>query len=130
MKKHLLFAFTNPIEGKEAEYNHWYDTVAMPTYKSLPGLIPLGRFDLVDIKPMFDFDAGSQYKYASLYYFEADDAEAFMETLKAALATRTRYHFTDTIDQTKFFEPIFVARGDINFAPINRYEAEKTQALA
>ena len=30
-KKHLLLALTNPVAGKEDEYNKWYDEVAYPT---------------------------------------------------------------------------------------------------
>lgn len=122
MAKHLLLAMTNPLPGREAEYNEWYETVAYPTYKSLPGLVPLGRFRAVDVPHMFPFEIANRFQYLSLYYFEADDAVAFMERLKATFAERPEYRFSDDIDQSQFFEPIFVALDDINFAPIDRYE--------
>lgn len=125
MAKHLIVAFTNPVEGKDAEYNHWYDTVGIPTYKTLPGLVPLGRFKAVNIPPMFDFERANEYQYLSLYYFEADDPQAFMEKIKETFADRPEYFFCPDIDQSKFFEPMFVAISDVNFEPIDRFESLK-----
>ena len=125
MKKHLLVAMTNPVAGRDKEYNEWYDTVAIPTYKSLPGLIPLGRFKAVDVPHLFSFEMENQFQYLSLYYFEADDPAVFMDTIKAAFARRPRYHFSSDIDTSRFFEPIFVALGDVNFAPLDRFDELK-----
>jgi len=125
MAKHLLLALTNPMPGREAEYNQWYDTVAYPTYKSLPGLVPLGRFKAVDVPDMFPFQMKNEFAYLSLYYFETEDAETFMEKLKATFADRPEYSLSDDIDKDRFFEPIFVAIDDVNFEPLDRYEALK-----
>ena len=125
MAKHLLLAMTNPLPERDGEYNEWYETVAYPTYKSLPGLVPLGRFKAVDVPHMFPFEMDNQFQYLSLYYFETDDAVAFMETIKATFAERPEYSFSEDIDQSKFFEPIFVALNDVNFEPLDRYEQLK-----
>lgn len=125
MKPHIILALTNPVPGKEAEYNHWYDTIAMPTYKSLPGLIPLGRFKAVDVPHLYPFEMDNQFKYLSLYYFLADDPEVFMQTLKNAFANRPEYEFSPHVDTSVFCEPIFAALGDINFEPIEKFEALK-----
>jgi hypothetical protein len=125
MAKHLLLALTNPVEGRETEYNDWYNNVAVPTYKSLPGLVPLGRFKAVDVPHMFDFEMDNKFKYLSLYYFEADSAKDFMEKIKASFAERPEYTFCPDIDTSAFFEPIYVAIGDINLQPIDRYEKLK-----
>jgi hypothetical protein len=49
-----------------------------------------------------------------------DDANAFMENIKAVFAQRPEYSFSQDIDQSRFFEPIFVALGDVNFEPLDR----------
>lgn len=121
-KKHLLFAMTNPLPGRDAEYNRWYDEVAYPAYKSLPGLVPLGRFKAVDVPQMFPFQMRNQFEYISLYWFEAEDSVQFLEDMKAAYAKLTDYHFSEDIDQSRFCEPIFMALGDVNFAPLDHYE--------
>lgn len=125
MAKHLILAMTNPVSGMEDEYNEWYDNTAYPTYKSLPGLIPLGRFKAVDLPHMFPFERDNEFKYLSLYYFEADDPAAFMEEIKATFAHRPEYKFSEAIDQSAFFEPMYVAMNDVNFEPIDRYESHK-----
>lgn len=122
MAKHLILAMTNPVEGRDAEYNDWYNNVAIPTYKSLPGLVPLGRFKAVDVPHMFPFEMDNQFQYLSIYYFETDDPIAFMENIKATFAHRPEYVFSSDIDQTKFFEPMYVALDDVNFTPIDFYE--------
>jgi lipoprotein NlpI len=123
--KHLLLAMTNPLPGRDDAFNEWYDNVAYPTYKSLPGLVPLGRFKAVDVPKMFPFQMDKMFEYLSLYYFETDDPEAFLETLKATFPKRPEYQFSEDIDQSRFFEPIYVAMDDINFAPIDNYESLK-----
>lgn len=125
MAKHLLLAMTNPVEGADAGFNDWYDTVAVPTYRTLPGLVPLGRFKAVDAPHLFPFEMDNQFQYLSLYYFEADDVGEYLERIKAAFASRPDYQFSPLIDQTRFFEPIYVAISDLNFEPIDRFERFK-----
>lgn len=125
MAKYLLLAMTNPLPGKDAEFNEWYDTIAYPTYKSLPGLVPLGRFKAVDLPKMFPFQMDNQFEYLSLYFFEADDPAAFMKKLEETFPARPEYTFSENIDQSRFFEPVYVAMGDINFEPLDRFESLK-----
>jgi len=125
LAKYLLLAMTNPLPGRDEAFNDWYENTAYPTYKSLPGLVPLGRFKSVDVPKMFPFQMDNMFEYLSLYYFETDDPAAFLDTLKATFPKRPEYQFSEDIDQSRFFEPIYVALGDINFAPIDHYEALK-----
>lgn len=122
MAKYVLLAMTNPVEGRDAEFNDWYDNTAYPTYKSIPGLTPLGRFRAVDVPQMFPFQMKNEFKYLSIYFFETDDVDAFMESVKEAFGRNPQYSFSEDIDQGKFFEPIYVAISDLNFEPLDRYE--------
>ena len=122
MAKHILLAMTNPLPGRDEAFNTWYDEVAYPTYKSLPGMTPLGRFKAVDVPKMFPFQMDNDFQYLSMYYFETDDVEKFMETIKETFNHRPKYAFSEDIDQSKFFEPIYVAVSDVNFAPLDMYE--------
>ena len=125
VKKHLLLAMTNPVEGKDAEFNRWYEEVAYPTYKSLPGLVPLGRFKAADVPHMFPFQMDNMFEYLSLYYFECEDPVAYIEQIKEAFTRRPNYSFSEDIDQSRFCEPIYVALGDVNFEVKDRYESLK-----
>jgi len=122
LAKHLLLALTNPVEGRDAEFNDWYDNVAYPTYKSLPGLVPLGRFKAANVPHMFPFQRKNEYKYLSVYYFEADDPSVYISQLKESFTEKTDYNLSSDIDTGCFFEPIFTAISDVNFDVIDRFE--------
>jgi hypothetical protein len=110
MAQYLTLAFTNPVKGREAEYNEWYDNVALPVYRTLPGLKPLGRYKLADIPKAFDFSMDSSWQYLSVYEFSTDDdPSAFFEKMKGILQKNKEYYFSEAIDKTTFFEPLFVA---------------------
>lgn len=126
MAKHLMLTMTNPLPGMEAEYNRWYDGTAYPIYKSLPGLVPLGRFKAVDVPHMFPFQMDNQFEYLSIYYFETKDPVAFVERIRITLQNSEDYQFSDTIDKSRFFGPIYVSINDANFEPLDRYEALKS----
>ncbi|VWX50039.1 hypothetical protein [Novosphingobium sp. 9U] len=125
MAKYVLLAMTNPVEGRTDEYNAWYDNTAYPTYKSIPGLTPLGRFKAVELEPMFPFQMENRFNYLSMYYFETDDVVAFMQSVKDAFGRHPEYSLSEDIDKSVFFEPVYVAMSDVNFAPIDRYEELK-----
>lgn len=123
MAKHLLLAFTNPVPGREDEYNDWYNNIGMPHFKSMPGVIPLGRFRLSNVR-MRPSEWDGKFEYLSLYYFEADDAAAYIASLREVTKGRSDYKLSDAIDPSTFFEPLFVALDDdqVNITPIDRYE--------
>ncbi|MFE7156987.1 hypothetical protein [Streptomyces sp. NPDC057636] len=114
MPQYLMLAFSQPLEGRDEEYNDWYDNVAMPVYKSLPGTTCLGRFKSLPHKG-YEFEMDLEFGYVSVYLHETDDFDRhfsqIMEVLKKATA-EGNYHFSDTIDKTHFFEPLFVKLGD------------------
>lgn len=126
MAKHLMLAMTNPLPGTEVEYNEWYDGVAYPIYKSLPGLVPLGRFKAVDVPRMFPFQMDNQFEYLSIYSFETEDPVAFVAQIGVILQNKEDYYFSETIDQSRLCGPIYVAISDVNFEPLDRYEALKS----
>jgi hypothetical protein len=110
MSKYLMLAFTNPVAGKDAEYNDWYDNVAMPVYRTLPGLKPLGRYRSAEIPKAFDFAMTSSWQYLSVYEFVTDGTPAaFLEKMKSIISNKEGYYFSEAIDKTSFFEPLFVS---------------------
>lgn len=109
MARYIVLALTNPVPGREQEYNDWYNNVAIPVYRSIPGFKPFGRFKLADVPSQFPFNMKNEWEYLSLYEFETDDYATFAEHVKATIAERTEYYFSDAIDKTRFFEPVFIA---------------------
>ena len=48
MAKHVFVVFTNPVEGKDATYNDWYDNRHLPDVLDVPGFVSAQRFRLSD----------------------------------------------------------------------------------
>lgn len=110
MAKYLMMAFTNPVTGREDEYNNWYENVAMPLYKEIPNTKPLGRYKAVPHKG-YEFERENDYEYVSLYEIETDDLDAHFNRVKEFLAAegpKRGYDFSDAIDKDRFFEPLFI----------------------
>ena len=48
MAKYSFIVFTNPVEGKESEYNDWYNRQHIPDVLNIPGFVSGQRFRLAD----------------------------------------------------------------------------------
>ena len=81
MAKYTFIALTNPVEGKEAEFNEWYDKHHVPDVINVPGFISGQRFKLADAQ--FGGEASKAYGYLALYEIETDDIAATIKELKA-----------------------------------------------
>jgi len=81
MAKYMFLALTNPVEGKENEFNEWYDQHHVPDVINVPGFVSGQRFKLSDAQ--FGGEASKQYKYLALYEIETDDLAATIKELKA-----------------------------------------------
>ena len=80
MAKHVLIAFTDPVEGQEDAYHDWYNTTHISEILSVPGILSARRFKtkIVDVK------GGPAWKFMAIYEVETDNLG---ETLKALGAT-------------------------------------------
>jgi hypothetical protein len=81
MAKHIFLALTNPVPGKEAEFNDWYDKHHVPDVINVPGFVSGQRFKLADAQ--FGGEASKQYRYLALYEIETDDIATTIKELRA-----------------------------------------------
>jgi hypothetical protein len=79
MAKHLFVVFTNAGEGKDEEFNTWYDNVHGPAVIGVPGIVNCQRFELSDAQ--FSLSKPSPWKYLALYEIETDDLAKCLQTL-------------------------------------------------
>jgi hypothetical protein len=84
--KYTLIVYTSPAEGREDEYNAWYDDVHLREFSALPGVISGRRFKV----------AGGQQQYAALYELSAHPDEV-MAAMNAGVKDGT-VHWTGAID--------------------------------
>ncbi len=83
MARHHLLAFTNPVAGREEEFNRWYDDQHVPDLLAVPGFISAQRFHLSDATGQDN----PGWTYLALYEIETDDPQAVMAEVRARLGT-------------------------------------------
>lgn len=81
MAKYTFIVMTNPVAGKEAEYNEWYNKHHVPDVLNVPGFVCAQRFRLADTQ--FGGEASKAYKYLALYEIDTDDLAATLKELRA-----------------------------------------------
>ena len=84
MAKNQLIVLTNPKEGREAEYNSWYDDRHIPDVLNVPGFVGAQRFKLSAAPGMGGAPAWS---YMAAYDIDADDPRAAVKLLLARIGT-------------------------------------------
>jgi len=100
---HRFFVFSNAVEGREAEYNHWYDTTHIEEVLEVEGFVACQRF-VVD-----PGTEGAPAKYLAIYEIDSDDPVGAVEGLQALVSEMT---VTDAIDRSSVVSWIYTAHGD------------------
>jgi hypothetical protein len=92
MPKGILVALADAADGRDADFNEWYDKVHGPEVASLPGFKSFTRYKVVE---------GSRVPegtptYCAVYELEADDLNAAVAGIGAA-AREGKLHMSDSI---------------------------------
>jgi len=69
MARHVLLAFTDPVEGEEESYNSWYNETHIPEILSVPGIISARRFRT----KIVNVGGAPAWKYIAIYEVETDN---------------------------------------------------------
>jgi hypothetical protein len=80
---HKLLVFTNPVEGKEDEFNQWYNEVHLKEVTALPSFKSAQRFELKGGFPGAQLD----WKYLAIYELTNDDPSAVLAELGKGVQT-------------------------------------------
>jgi len=107
MAKYTFIVMTNPVEGKEAEYNDWYNTHHVPDVLNIPGFVSAQRFCLAETQ--MGRGQSRPHKYLALYEIETDDLAGTLKELRARGGTPEIFP-SDAIDMknvaTFVFSPV------------------------
>ena len=105
MDMHYLVVFSNPVEGREDEYNDWYTNTHLHDVMKIPGFVAARRFKLSDGQLPVD----TPYKYMAIYEIEADDIKSSLDALIQA-STDGSMEISSTLDMSNLaswaFTPI------------------------
>jgi hypothetical protein len=85
--EYALIAYTSPADGREDDYNTWYDDIHLPEFSALPGVINGRRFKVAgDGKP----------QYAAIYELSAHP-DKVLTAMNAGIKDGT-LHTSDVVD--------------------------------
>jgi hypothetical protein len=107
-----FMVFSNPVEGREDEFNTWYDKEHVDELLAIDGFKAAQRYRLAALGPGQEAPV---YRYAAVWEAEADDAAAAQEKLMEALRSG-RVRGSDALAPDAlpaWFEPI----GERRLAP-------------
>jgi hypothetical protein len=91
-KTTTLIVFTSPAEGREDDFNDWYDNVHLKEFVALPGVVSGQRFSLAPHSPK------AATSYAAIYEVSVDPAQV-LQAMDAAIKDGSM-HMTDAVDLT------------------------------
>lgn len=81
MRTYLL-VFSNPVEGKEDEYNDWYTNIHVKEVVEVEGIISAQRFTLAKGQDI----ENQSHKYLAIYELENENVEGTMQNLVTSAA--------------------------------------------
>jgi hypothetical protein len=85
MSTPLFLVFTNPTEGRDDEFNKWYDEIHLPDVCAVPGIVAAQRYDLIDFTPDVPDDMEAEappppeHRYLAVYELDGAPDTVFAE---------------------------------------------------
>jgi hypothetical protein len=71
MSRYRFVVLSNPVAGREDEFNEWYDKHHLPEILAIPGMSSAQRFRLSE--PSAQVGADHPYRYLALYEIDTAD---------------------------------------------------------
>lgn len=81
--KAIYFVYSNPVEGRDEEFNEWYDRVHVPDLLAIPGIASAQRFDLCDTEIVRTAGWTPEHRYLAVYELDGDPDEVMAEVRRA-----------------------------------------------
>jgi hypothetical protein len=101
--------FSNPVDGKEDEFNEWYDNVHLPEVLATPGMRSAQRFALLETEITHNSPMPKPAQRYLLVYELEGDADAIMAKISEAVANG-EMHMNEALDletvAMSFWSPI------------------------
>ena len=106
--KAIYFVFSNPVEGREDEFNEWYDQVHVPDLLSIPGVVSAQRFNLLDAESVREGGWTPEHRYLTIYEIDGDPDEIMTRVREAFEAGKME--MSDALDvmgaRMSFWSPV------------------------
>jgi hypothetical protein len=92
----LYLVFSNPVEGKDREFNEWYDSVHLREVLATPGMISAQRYSVREAEINRAAGVRPTHRYLLVYEMEGD-VDAVMSKLQEAAASGV-LQMSDSLD--------------------------------
>ena len=99
-----FLVFSNPVAGKEAEYNEWYDNVHVPDVLNVPGVCGAKRYEVAQLDPK----TAPAHKYLAIYELDGEPGDV-MSGLMSRVGT-DQMTMSDALDMATISMTIWVPR--------------------
>lgn len=97
MSDALFLVFSNAADGRDEEFNEWYDEVHLSDVRAVPGITAAQRYDLADFTPDGVEDAPPPaHRYLAVYELDGTPESVFSEFF--ARMADGRMNLSDTLD--------------------------------
>lgn len=108
MCQYRMLVLSNPIPGREAEYNDWYQNVHLADIVALPGFQSAQRFQLSRNMMV----GGDAYMYMAIYEIDTDDLDQSLNALVAA-SERGAIPLSGALDAENVYAVVYSAFGEV-----------------
>ena len=98
MARYVFVVQTDPVEGRDREYNQWYDEIHLKDVCAFPGFVGARRFRIVE--------GEAKTRYLAIYELETDDPQRDIAALTAAAGT-DRMRMSEALDLAKASTALF-----------------------
>jgi len=99
--KFIQIVFSNPAEGKDDEFNEWYDNVHIPDLLAIPGMLSAQRYALHDAE-IYRMEGATppEHRYLLIYEMEGD-VDAIMQKIQENVAAG-KISMADCLDMSSW----------------------------
>lgn len=104
MAKYSYVVLSNPVPGREDEYNAWYDNQHIPDVLKVPGIVSAQRLKLAQEKSRLPG------KYLAIYELDSDDPSRTIAELNARAGT-PQMPMSDALDMSTLTRSLFAPLG-------------------
>ncbi|MEY2925677.1 MAG: hypothetical protein RL367_154 [Pseudomonadota bacterium] len=106
MPKFKMVALTRAVEGREDEFNDWYQNYHLPEICAIPGVLGAQRF-----KQAIALQGGDDRNYLAIYDIEADDVASVLGAIGKAGA-EGKMTPSDAADRAGAYTVVFGEHGE------------------
>ncbi len=106
----MLIVCSNPVAGREDEYNAWYDEVHLPEVVALPGVASAQRFRQSSVGPR------ATCSYLAIFDLDGDPAEV-LDALNAGIRDGS-IRMSDALDMSSVSLGVWEPGADGLTAPV------------